>query len=224
MTTHGNTSCRYGGWSEFIKDFGIGFLRRVAGGGTRSPGGLKSYADYYNGVRTHDVLAETRDGEGMSWGVLLGWDDHDGRVHRHALARAMLAGDGADARRILLDGGLYVAPSRRARDKLNSFLGMVRSPERARATGRIGWHDGVFVLPDETICAGAAKETILLQQIGPVIVAKVVNRTTPKISRKSIFRRLYLYNVPWRRYEGPWSFCETMWSPHVGACETHQRP
>jgi hypothetical protein len=24
---------------------------------------------------------------------------------------------------------------------------------------------------------------------------------------------LYLYNVPWRRYEDPWSFvCETMWS------------
>jgi hypothetical protein len=52
--------------------------------------------------------------------------------------------------------------------------------------------------------------------MGPFVadaVAKVVNRTTPKISRKSIFRRLYLYNVPWRRYEGPWSFvCETMWS------------
>jgi uncharacterized protein (DUF927 family) len=115
-----------------------------------------------------DVLAETRDGEGMSWGVLLGWADHDGRIHKHALARAMLAGDGADARRILLDGGLYVAPGRKARDKLNSFLGMVRSPERARATGRIGWHDNAFVLPDETICGGAATETILLQQIGPV--------------------------------------------------------
>jgi putative DNA primase/helicase len=115
-----------------------------------------------------DVLAETRDGEGMSWGVLLGWDDHDGRVHRHALARAMLAGDGADARRILLDGGLYVAPSRKARDKLNSFLGMVRSSERARATARIGWHGSMFVLPDETIGAGAASETILLQQVGPV--------------------------------------------------------
>jgi uncharacterized protein (DUF927 family) len=115
-----------------------------------------------------ELLAETRDGEGMSWGVLLGWNDHDGRVHRYALARAMLAGDGADARRILLDGGLYVAPSRRARDKLNSFLGMVRSSERARATARIGWHEGVFVLPDETIGARAANETILLQQIGPV--------------------------------------------------------
>jgi putative DNA primase/helicase len=62
-----------------------------------------------------DVLAETREGEGMSWGVLLGWDDHDGRLHKHALARAMLAGDGADARRVLLDGGLHVAPGRKAR-------------------------------------------------------------------------------------------------------------
>jgi hypothetical protein len=76
----------------------------------------------------------------MSWGVLLGWDDHDGRVHRHALPRAMLAGDGTDARRILLDG-VSMRRRARARDKLNSFLGMVRLPERARATGRIGWHD-----------------------------------------------------------------------------------
>jgi putative DNA primase/helicase len=115
-----------------------------------------------------EVLAETRDGEGMSWGVLLGWNDHDGRLHKHALARAMLAGDGTDARRILLDGGLHVAPGRKAREKLNNFLGTVRSSERARATARIGWHDGVFVLPDETIGARAASETILLQQVGPV--------------------------------------------------------
>lgn len=111
-----------------------------------------------------DVLAETRDGEGTSWGVLLGWNDHDGRVHQHAVARAMLAGDGTDARRILLDGGLHVAPGRKARDKLNNFLGTVRSPERARATARIGWHDGVFVLPDESI--GASAELLLLQQSG----------------------------------------------------------
>ena len=28
------------------------------------------------------VLAETRDGDGKSWGVLLEWNDHDGRRHR----------------------------------------------------------------------------------------------------------------------------------------------
>jgi putative DNA primase/helicase len=115
-----------------------------------------------------EVMAETRDGEGTSWGVLLGWNDHDGRFHKQALARAMLAGDGADARRILLDGGLYLSPNRKARDRLNSFLGMVRSANRARATARVGWHEGFFVLPDETIGENVSKETILLQQVGRI--------------------------------------------------------
>ena len=113
-----------------------------------------------------DVLAETRDGDGTSWGVLLRWDDHDGREHKYGLARSMLAGDGMEARRILLDAGLNVSPVRKAREKLNSFLGTVRSPERARATSRIGWHDNVFVLPDGAIGTSAINELFLLQQTG----------------------------------------------------------
>jgi putative DNA primase/helicase len=113
-----------------------------------------------------DVPAETRDGEGTSWGVLLRWDDHDGREHKYALPRSMLAGDGADARRILLDAGLYVSPAHKAREKLNHFLGTVRSPERARATSRIGWHDGVFVLPDGAIGTSGSNELFLLQHTG----------------------------------------------------------
>src|SRR4030081_643377 len=113
-----------------------------------------------------DVLAETRDGEGTSWGVLLRWDDHDGREHKYPLARSMLAGDGADARRILLDAGLYVSPAHKAREKLNNFLGTVRSSERARATSRIGWHDDVFVLPDGPIGTPASNELFLLQHTG----------------------------------------------------------
>ncbi len=45
-----------------------------------------------------DVLAETRDTDGNAWGVLVRWPDHDGRQHEWALPRAMLAGDGTDAR------------------------------------------------------------------------------------------------------------------------------
>ena len=108
------------------------------------------------------VLAETRDGDGKSWGVLLEWHDHDGRRHRLPLPRATLAGDGADARRALLDGGLYVAPSRGARERLTAFLAAVRSPARVRATSRIGWHESAFVLPDQ--CVGALNgENLLLQ-------------------------------------------------------------
>ncbi|EAQ36921.1 hypothetical protein NB311A_07223 [Nitrobacter sp. Nb-311A] len=109
-----------------------------------------------------DILAETRDGEGGSWGLLLHWKDHDGREHRYALPRAMLAGDGSEARRALLDGGMFIAPSAKARTQFNSFLLQVRSPNRARATQRVGWHGNSFVLPDD--CFGADQRDMLLLQ------------------------------------------------------------
>ncbi|HWL04245.1 MAG TPA: DUF927 domain-containing protein [Xanthobacteraceae bacterium] len=109
-----------------------------------------------------DVLAETRDSEGGSWGLLLHWKDHDGREHRYALPRAMLAGDGSEARRALLDGGMFIAPSAKARTQFNSFLLQVRSPNRARATQRVGWHGNSFVLPDD--CFGADQRDMLLLQ------------------------------------------------------------
>jgi hypothetical protein len=114
-----------------------------------------------------DVVAETRDGDGTSWGVLLHWKDHDGRNHQYALPRASLAGDGAEARRILLDGGLFIAPSRKARDLLNSFLLLVRSPTRCQATPHVGWHGNSFVLPDA--CFGADEGEVLLLQHASVL-------------------------------------------------------
>lgn len=113
------------------------------------------------------VLAETRDTQGTNWGVLLAWHDHDGRLHRHALARATLAGDGADARRVLMDGGLYVSSQRGAREKLNTYLATVRVKERARAVTRIGWHDRTFVLPDDVI-GDSGGEMMILQTPGPI--------------------------------------------------------
>src|SRR6202007_585900 len=90
---------------------------------------------------------------------------NDRRRHRLALPRSMLAGDGADARRALLDGGLYVAPTRGARERLTAFLTAVRSPGRMTATSRIGWHGSAFVLPDQ--CFGISQgEELLLQGPG----------------------------------------------------------
>jgi uncharacterized protein (DUF927 family) len=108
------------------------------------------------------IVAETRDVESTSWGILLEWQDHDGRGHRLALPKAMLAGDGSEARKVLLDGGLFVAPGQKARNLLNSFLLQIRSPRRARATQRVGWHDQAFVLPDESY--GDAQDDKLLLQ------------------------------------------------------------
>jgi hypothetical protein len=61
------------------------------------------------------VVAETRDARGYAWGVLLHWRDREGREHQWAMPRAMLARDGAELRAHLLDGGRFLAPSRKAR-------------------------------------------------------------------------------------------------------------
>jgi hypothetical protein len=49
--------------------------------------------------------------------------------------------------------------------------------------------------------AGSALRAVRLHMAD--IVAKVENRTTPKISRKSIFRRFYPCKALQRQYEGP---------------------
>jgi uncharacterized protein (DUF927 family) len=72
-----------------------------------------------------------------------------------------------EARRILLDGGLFIAPSRKARDLLNSFLLLVRSPTRCQATPHVGWHGNSFVLPDA--CFGADEREVLLLQNASVL-------------------------------------------------------
>jgi putative DNA primase/helicase len=111
-----------------------------------------------------DVVAETRDADGTSWGVLLEWRDHDDRPHRFALPRSTLAGDGSEARRSLMDGGFYISPSQTARGLFNSFLLQVKSPSRARATERVGWHGNAFVLPDH--CFGNdERDALLLQNV-----------------------------------------------------------
>jgi uncharacterized protein (DUF927 family) len=109
-----------------------------------------------------EIVAETRDSDGASWGVLLRWKDHDDREHQFALPRATLAGDGSEARRILMDGGFFIAPSQSARSRFNSFLLQVRSPNRARATQRVGWHSNSFVLPDDCF-ANDKRDQLLLQ-------------------------------------------------------------
>jgi putative DNA primase/helicase len=109
-----------------------------------------------------DVEAMTRDGDGNGWGLLLRWKDQDGKDHRYALAHEHLAGDGAEARRILMSQGFYIAPSPGARTKFNAFLLQVRSPNRALATDRVGRNGTAFVLPDECF-GGKPGETLLLQ-------------------------------------------------------------
>ena len=64
---------------------------------------------------------------------------------------SLLAGDGSEYRARLLDGGLFLAPGRKARDLLPVYLQTMRPEARALCVARVGWHDANFVLPGATI-------------------------------------------------------------------------
>lgn len=98
-----------------------------------------------------DVDARTRDSDGAGWGYLLKFTDPIGHAKQWAMPARMLSGDGGEYRAALLNMGLRIAPSPRARNLLTQYI-QTREPEAfAVSTDRIGWHGRAFVLPKETI-------------------------------------------------------------------------
>jgi len=110
-----------------------------------------------------EAVAECRDDSGSSWGRLLRWKDSDGRAHEWAMPISLLAGDGLDVRRALLDGGLYVSASPKARNLLTNYLASVHVPARARAVTTTGWFAQAFVFPDGAIGGAPGDEHVILQ-------------------------------------------------------------
>jgi putative DNA primase/helicase len=109
-----------------------------------------------------EVAALTRDSQGDGWGRLLRWTDSEGRMHEWAMPMSLLAGDGNEYRARLLDGGLFLAPGRKARELLTVYLQSMQPETRALCVARIGWHGGNFVLPSGAIGPEGA-ETVLFQ-------------------------------------------------------------
>jgi putative DNA primase/helicase len=107
-----------------------------------------------------EVVAQTRDDAGASWGRLLEWPDGDARQHQWAMPMSMLAGDGGEIRAYLLDRGCYISPTSTGRAKFLDFLATTTVDARALAVSKVGWIGGVFVLPDQTIGDTPAQRVI----------------------------------------------------------------
>jgi putative DNA primase/helicase len=105
-----------------------------------------------------NVDALTRDQDGGGWGYLLTFADPLCHAKQWAMPSRMLAGDGGEYRASLLNMGLRIATTPRARNLLTQYI-QTRTPEEfASCTDRIGWHNGrAFVLPRETIGDGAER-------------------------------------------------------------------
>jgi putative DNA primase/helicase len=108
-----------------------------------------------------EVQARTRDQDGGGWGYLLTFADPMGRPKQWAMPARMLSGDGGEYRAALLNMGLLIAPSPRARNLLTQYI-QTRQPEAfATCTDRIGWHGRAFVLPHVTL--GDEAESVVFQ-------------------------------------------------------------
>ena len=98
-----------------------------------------------------EVVAETKDEAGGSWGLLLRWQDRDKQEHRWAMPRKLLHSDGNAIAAELEDAGLAVATGKRQHDLLKSLLSQIETPSRKRCVNRSGWHrtecGTVYVLP-----------------------------------------------------------------------------
>jgi uncharacterized protein (DUF927 family) len=111
------------------------------------------------------VLADTRDSHNTSWGRLLEITDRDGQLHHWSMPMNLMAGNGDEYRRRLLDYGVTLSCNRYSRLWLGDYLSSWRPRDRVRCVDRIGWHGEVFVLPDQTY-GNKGSERVLLQSAG----------------------------------------------------------
>jgi uncharacterized protein (DUF927 family) len=110
-----------------------------------------------------EITAQTRDDRGSNWGRLLQWQDNDGREHNWAMPSSLLSGDGNEVRARLLSEGLLISPQRKAQALLSDYLQTYETFQKITCVPRIGWHNGAYILPNETITKDEAQETIVFQ-------------------------------------------------------------
>lgn len=114
-----------------------------------------------------NVTAQSRDSANGEWGYLLEFADADGNQKRWAMPASMLAGDGTGYRATLLSMGLQIGAGVTAKNQLTVYIQTQKPDLRVRCTDRIGWHSGVYVLPDRTI--GESDELVMFQAAGGVV-------------------------------------------------------
>jgi len=135
-----------------VQDSGVWFVGVEQDGKRRPPEWVCSRLD---------VVALTRDQDGSGWGYLLTFADPLGHAKQWAMPARMLSGDGGEYRAALLNMGLRIASSPKARNLLTQYIQTRAPAEFAQCTDRIGWHGTAFVLPRETV--GDDAERIVFQ-------------------------------------------------------------
>ena len=154
-TSHGAKPTR--DWPFRVSDSGV---YRLTEKENKQTGELEK--EYVYVCSRLDVLAETRDTAGQSWGRLLAIRTREGQINQWAMPMYMLAGSGEAYRAELLSLGLEIAPGTKTRNYLQEYISTARPSERCRCVNRTGWEGEAFILPDASF-GNTGGERVLFQ-------------------------------------------------------------
>jgi putative DNA primase/helicase len=115
-----------------------------------------------------EILAITRDHDNENHGKLLRFCDYDGVEHRWPMPMELLAADGATYRQVLLSGGLRIKEGRQGRELLSRYIQGSNPKKRMRCVNRLGWYNGLYILPRGTI-GKSPDEEIVFQAHMPLV-------------------------------------------------------
>jgi len=129
------------------------------------------------------IEALARDDKGNSWGCLLVWKDADGKSHEWAMPNSMLAGDGSDYRRALLDMGLRIRAGKKAQNALHDYIISANPEARAVSVNMPGWNGQRYVALDGAVY-GKGSDRVLLQM--PGVLPKLDKKGTLESWQKNV--------------------------------------
>ena len=115
-----------------------------------------------------EILAETRDGDEKSWGLLIRVKTPDGLWHTQAIPRSMFSAQSEDFISLLSDLGLKFVPIGGIKTQLKTLLALSSPKARVRSVPHVGWYGTRgFVLPD-AVFGGEQEDRVLFQPPQPV--------------------------------------------------------
>lgn len=106
------------------------------------------------------ISARTRDDKGRNHGRLLEFQDADGQQKVLPIPCSELQGEGLEVRRRLADEGLYINPYKVARIMLTDYILNSKPQRTVLCVDRTGWHDHLFIMPEQTIGQSASVRCI----------------------------------------------------------------
>ncbi len=114
-----------------------------------------------------EVVAITRDHNNENFGKLLQFSDPDNVKHLWAMPLEFLAADGLEYRKILMSMGLQIEEGKNMRSLLSKYIQSMNPSKRMRCVTKLGWYEGIYVMPNEVIGQTDSNEEIVFQSPNP---------------------------------------------------------